>query len=247
MDNLIGKVGLVKSSLRPFGEVEVENATCEARSEHGWLDRGTRVVVVKSELHGLVVRPADESEDTSIPPSSDTVSVDQPSTCVDKDHRRSWLGFVFDWFIFLFFLAEPLRPGHGSRQEPSPAIPLEGPRLWLEEIRVKTIGAVLGVCLSPLLLWTGVPLNWEVVLLPIGGWLNGAILQYFLRFIRDFHGPYADHRPAAYFCVASGAIASVVAMIIAVTTGSGLGVISLAMIAGMLMGIMAAGVFVLLG
>ena len=154
---------------------------------------------------------------------------------------------MFDWFIFLFFLAEPLRPGHGSLHEPSQTIPLEGPRFWLEEIRIKTIGAVIGVCLSPLFLLTGVPLSWEVILLPMGGWLNGAILQYCLRFIRDFHGPYAEHRPAAYFCVTSGAIASVVAMIIAVTTGSGLGVISLAMIAGMLMGIMAAGVFVLLG
>ena len=54
----IGDVGRTTTPLRPTGEVEIAGDRHTARIESGWLDAGAEVVVIASDSHGLIVRPA---------------------------------------------------------------------------------------------------------------------------------------------------------------------------------------------
>ncbi len=60
---LLGRIGVAQSYFRPSGIVEIDGERIDAVSEGGFIEKGTRVTVVKIEGNRLIVRKAEEVED----------------------------------------------------------------------------------------------------------------------------------------------------------------------------------------
>ncbi len=54
--NKVGLKGIVVRECKPLGKIELDGEQYEARSEHGWLDRGQEVIVTGATVNNLIVR-----------------------------------------------------------------------------------------------------------------------------------------------------------------------------------------------
>lgn len=113
---------------------------------------------------------------------------------------------------------------------------LYGPEFWLEHVNAILVVAVLWTAIGALLLVTGRPLSFDVLLLPVGGAISGAIFQYFIRGTRDLAGPYSDHRLQAYFFAAWMVGGAVIGVTAAFSLGGGFAAITGGLVLGTLCG-----------
>ena len=56
MQRYVGKSGVAATFMRPAGKINIDGEILEATSDHGLIDKGTPIVVVKFENAQLVVR-----------------------------------------------------------------------------------------------------------------------------------------------------------------------------------------------
>lgn len=64
--NLMNKVGVAKTDLRPSGKVEIEGVYYDAVSLGGYVDKGSRIYVVKHENYNLFVRIKDDDSEVVV-------------------------------------------------------------------------------------------------------------------------------------------------------------------------------------
>ena len=205
MNDLVGKLGVVTADLRPFGEIQVDQMRCEARSEAGWVDAGSSVVVLKrGERDCWIVKPA----------ASDGI-LSAVATATAGDAKTS---------------------GIGTERS------AEGPPFWLERAPLRAVGTGLGLSLVPVALLSE-SWHWNLLLLPLNGWVWGAIVLYSVRAISDLLGPYTDHRPASYFCLTCGAISAGFGAVGAMVAGWGLVGMALAVTVGLVFGMVVSAVY----
>lgn len=55
-ETLIGKEGIAHTVLRPSGKVSVENKIYDAKSEYGFVNKGTKIKVIRYETGQIYVR-----------------------------------------------------------------------------------------------------------------------------------------------------------------------------------------------
>lgn len=197
-----GKKGQTLCPLRPYGRIEIEGKIHEGKAESGWIDESVAVIVVKSGSFGVVVR---ESEDAIAPRSNSSENPHRLQTSLETS---------------------------ADNDQPSGSISLYGPEFWLERVNAVLVGAVLWTAIGALLLLTGRPLSLELLLLPVGGAISGAIFQYFIRGTRDLEGPYSDHRPRAYFFAIWMLGGAVIAVTAAFALGGGVAIITGGLVLG---------------
>jgi membrane-bound serine protease (ClpP class) len=60
---LVGQIGTAATDLRPSGKVMLQGQRLEALSEHGYIEAGARVRVVRAEMGRLLVRAIEVTKD----------------------------------------------------------------------------------------------------------------------------------------------------------------------------------------
>lgn len=198
-----GTVGQTLCPLNPYGRIEIEGTVHEAKAESGWIAESVDVVVVKSTRFAIVVREFAQDADIS------TTSVPNLQDSQNATARST------------------------ENQVPSStSVPLHGPEFWLDRVNAIRLGAISWTAIGGILLLSGRPLNFEVLLLPFGGAASGAIFQYFTRGARDLEGAYSDHRPTAYMFAIAMLLGALIGVSAAFSMGAGIGIITGGLILG---------------
>ena len=204
-----GTVGRTICPLSPYGHFEVEGSVHEAKAEGGWIAEGVDVVVVKSTSFAIVVREFAENTDRSTT-TAPSVTESQAATGQST----------------------------ADRNPTSTSVPLHGPDFWLDRVNAIRLGAILWTVVGCILLLTGRPLGFDVLLLPVGGAISGAIFQYFTRGARDLEAAYSDHRPTAYLFAATMLIGAAIGVLGTFSMGAGIGIITGGLVLGTFCGAM---------
>lgn len=71
---LVGKIGVAKSTMLPSGAISIEGRTIDAVSQGMAIDRGQRVVIVEVRGNRIVVRPAEQDEQPERAESDDVLT-----------------------------------------------------------------------------------------------------------------------------------------------------------------------------